>query len=48
LENFTLMKRFGNVKYNNQLSLGLGGEGSNGGWLVAAVDCTAAAAAAAA
>jgi hypothetical protein len=45
LENFMPMRRLSNGKYNTQQRLGLGGKGGDGGWLVAAVDGTAAAAA---
>ncbi len=47
LENFMPMRRLGDGKYDNQQRLGLFGKGGKGGRLVAAVDGTAAAAAAA-
>jgi hypothetical protein len=47
LENFTPMRRLGDGIYNNQQRLGLGGKVGNGGRLVAVINGTAAAAAAA-
>jgi hypothetical protein len=45
LENFMLMRRLGDGKYDNQQRLGLGGKGGDGEWFVMAGNGMAVAAA---